>query len=212
MNLMPLEVRINIGLVSRQNSFTRDRGERTMNDIMVIKIVFGILLAIGGTVLLFIAFKVYYKYLVLQKKCTERTEGIVKKYTMVSYGGENSNIHLPIVQYMVDGKKYKVVGPEYKVYITLTKESLNEKNEMEHTEKDNQIMMVNRKENAFISIKENPIKKMYPIDSTVDVYYDPQNPKLSYVLRYCNKKWAFYLTFISGICVWVLDVLIQVLL
>ena len=55
---------------------------------------------------------------------------------------------------------------------------------------------------------KNPIEELYPIDSEIDVYYNPENPKLSYVLRYCNKKWTFWLTFFSGVLVLVIDIII----
>jgi len=47
---------------------------------------------------------------------------------------------------------------------------------------------------------------MYPLNSEIDVYYDPNNPKLAYVLRYCNKKWAFWLTFLTAIVVLITDI------
>ena len=43
--------------------------------------------------------------------------GKVKKYTLATRGGENSPICLPVIYYEVDGKTYKVIGPEYKEYI-----------------------------------------------------------------------------------------------
>lgn len=178
-----------------------------MSEILIIKIVFGILLSIGSFVLFVLAFKLFYKYIIQEKRCTSKVKGIIKKYTLATRGGENSGIHLPIVYYNVDGKEYKVVGPEYKAYITISKNSPISKNKMEHKE-NNQVLKINRTSNTFIGIYKNPIEELYPINSKTDVYYDPNNPKLSYVLRYCNKKWTFYLTFCSALLILIIDLLI----
>lgn len=177
-----------------------------MNEILEIKIIFGILLSLGAIVLLFISFMFFYKYLIQEKRCTSKVKGIIKKYTLASRGSENSGIHLPIVYYNVDGKEYKVVGPEYKSYITKSTTNPINKNEMKYKE-DNQVLKINRTSNSFVGIYKNPIEELYPINREIDVYYDPNNPKLSYVLRYCDKKWTFYLTFCSALLVLVIDLI-----
>ena len=182
-----------------------------MSEILVIKIIFGILLLLGTTVLMFLSFKIFYKYLIQEKRCTSKVKGIIKKYTLASRGGENSGIHLPIVFYIVNDKEYKVVGPEYKAYKIITKNSSISKNEMEYKEQ-NQILEINRTSNSFIGIYNNPMEKLYPINSEIDVYYDPNNPKLSYVLRYCNKKWTFYLMLLFALLILVVDLLILFIL
>lgn len=178
-----------------------------MSEILVIKIIFGILLSLGAMVLLFLSFKLFYKYLIQEKRCTSKVKGTIKKYTLASRGGENSGIHLPIVYYNVDGKEYKVVGPEYKAYITISKNSPIGKNQMEYKE-NNQVLKINRTSNSFVGIYKNPIEELYPVNSEIDVYFDPNNPKLSYVLRYCNKKWVFWLTFCSSLIILIIDLLI----
>ena len=174
-----------------------------MNEILVIKLVFGILLALGAFVLFFLSFRLFYKYLIQEKRCTSNVKGIVKKYKWRS----NGSIHLPVVFYNVNGKDYKVIGPEYKGYRIITQKSPVRKNELEYHEK-NQILTVKRSINSSVGMYENPIEELYPINTEIEVYYDPQNPKLSYVLRYCNKKFAFYLTFCSGIVILISDLLI----
>ena len=165
-----------------------------MSETLIIEITFGILLSIGSFVLFILAFKLFYKYIIQEKRCTSKVKGIIKKYTLATRGGENSGIHLPVVHYIVNGKEYKVVGPEYKAYKIIAKSSPFGKNEMENLnpeEKEkleNQILKINRTSNSFAGVYNNPIEELYPINSEIDVYYDPSNPKLSYVLRYCNKK------------------------
>ena len=175
------------------------------------KIVFETLLSIGSIVLFILSFKLFYKYIIQEKRCTSKVKGIIKKYTLTTRGGENSGIHLPSVVYIVNGKEYKVVGPEYKAYKIITKNNPISKNEMEY-KKENQMLEINRTSNSFVGVYNNPIEKLYPINSEIDVYYDSNNPKLSYVLRYCNKKWAFYLTFCSALLILIIDLLILLVL
>ncbi len=180
-----------------------------MSEAMIIKIVFGSLLTCGSLALFIIAFKGFYKYLVQQKKCTSKVKGIVKKYTFAYRGGEDSGVHLPIVFYNVNGKEYKVVGPEYKKYIVCSRSGPLTENEMEFKE-DDQILKINRTINSFVGIRNNPMQELYPVDSEVDVYYDPSNPKLSYVLRYCDRKWEFYLCFSAAVLLLIVNMIILI--
>jgi len=177
-----------------------------MSETTIIKVIFGILLSLGALVLFVLAFKLYYKYLIQEKRCTAKTKGRIKKYTLASRGGEDSGVHLPIVFYNVNGKEYKVVGPEYRAYKIITKTSPTSKNKMEYQE-NGQILTIKRENNSLITIRRNPIESLYPIDSEIDVFYDPSNPKLSYVLRYCNKKNMFYLMLGSALLVLIVDLL-----
>ena len=182
-----------------------------MSEIQIIKLVFGIFLSVGSAVLLLIAFKLYYKYLVQEKKCTAKTIGTVVRYTWATRGGENSPVCLPVVAYTVNGKTYKVVGPEYKSYKIVTKSTPWSENHYSCCEK-NQVLYINRSMNSMFGFSRNPMAELYPKQSTVDVYYCPENPKLAYVLRYCNKKWAFWLTFLSTCAVLVTDLLTLIVL
>ena len=182
-----------------------------MREIQIIKLVFGIFLSAGSAVLLLIAFKLYYKYLVQEKKCTARTVGTVVRYTWATRGGENSPVCLPVVAYTVNEKTYKVVGPEYKGYQIVTKSTPWSENHYSSCEK-NQVLYINQSMNSVLGFCRNPMEKLYPRQSAVDVYYCPENPKLAYVLRYCNKKWAFWLTFLSACAVLVTDLLLLSLL
>lgn len=60
-----------------------------------------------------------------------------------------------------------------------------------------QVLTISRIANSFVDIVKNPLVELYPIGSEIDVYYNPDIPKLAYVLRYCNKKWEFWLTFLG---------------
>ena len=178
-----------------------------MEQIQIIKIIFGILLTLGAIVLFIIAFKSFYKYLIQEKNCTKKVKGIVRKYTLASRGGENSGVHLPVVSYTINGKEYEVIGPEYRAFKITYKSTTVSENNIECKE-DDQVLIINRSSNAFIGALKNPMSEIYPVESEIDVYYCPENPKISYVLRYCNKKWAFWLTFLSGILLLLLDLII----
>lgn len=178
-----------------------------MSELGIIKIIFGIFLTIGFLVLLFIAFKLYYKYLIQETKCKIKTKGIVKKYTLASRGGEGSGVHLPVVYYNVNDKEYKVIGPEYKGYKVINASGITSENTIKFQEKD-QVLYINRTSNSIVGVYKNPLAEMYPLNSEVDVFYDENNPKLSYVLRYCNKKYAFWLTFLCGVLVMIIDLCI----
>ena len=54
--------------------------------------------------------------------------------------------------------------------------------------------------------------KLYQIGSEVEVHYSPENPKLSYVIRYCNKKSAFYITSIAATLILIIDILTLIML
>ena len=45
------------------------------------------------------------------KRCTERTEGVIIRYSYALYNG----ISLPVVEYTVDGNQYKVLRTEISI-------------------------------------------------------------------------------------------------
>lgn len=182
-----------------------------MDEILVTKIIFGILLTVGSLVLFLLSYLLFYKYIVQEKRCKAKTKGVVKKYTLAYRGGENSGVHLPIVYYNVDGKEYKVVGPEYKSYVVITKSSPMNENSETYKE-ENQVLTINRRANSFVDVRTHLMAHIYPEGTELDVFYDPKKPKLAYVLRYCNKKWAFYLTFFAGAALVVINLLMLILL
>ena len=111
--------------------------------------------------------------------------GWLKKYTLDAKGGENSSVCLQVIYYDVDGKTYKVIGPEYKGYIIKSISSPSMENKVEgHEEKEK--LIINIDKNSIIGISKNPMEKLYPIGSKVEVHYYLANSKLSYVIRFFN--------------------------
>ena len=83
-----------------------------MSEIQIIKLVFGLFLGIGGAVLILLAFPLGYRYLIQEKRCTAKTMGIVHHY----------RAELPVVIYQVNGRTYRVKGPEYQSYVTTSRQ------------------------------------------------------------------------------------------
>ena len=182
-----------------------------MDEILVTKIIFGILLTVGSLVLFLLSYLLFYKYIVQEKRCTAKTKGVVKRYTLGTRGGEHSGVHLPVVSYDVDGKEYKVVGPEYKSYVVITKSGpMNENSEV--YKEENQVLTINKSANFFVEMRGHIMEHIYPIGTQIDVFYNPKKPKLAYVKRYCNKKWGFWLMFLSGIAIIIINLLILFML
>lgn len=174
----------------------------------ILKYFLGTALLLGGAVLMLLSFLTSYKYLIQEKRCTAKVKGIVKGYTATGTG--SSGVHLPVVRYTVDGKEYKAVGPNYKMVVTKSISTPFSKNSSTYKE-EGQILHINRSTNSFVGTYKNPMAELYPLNSEIDVYYDPNNPKLSYVLRYCNNKWMFWLMFIAALTTWMSYILILIL-
>lgn len=119
------------------------------------------------------------------KRCTEKTEGVIVRYSYALYNG----ISLPVVEYTVNGNQYKVVGPKFQRAISNTVStplgSIVSDVKMDNFE-DGEIPQVLRYKiyrNSFISITKSPLEEYFPVGSKVAVYYDPKKPKYSYVAR-----------------------------
>ena len=119
------------------------------------------------------------------KRCTQKTEGVIIRYSYALYNG----VSLPVVEYTVDGNLYKVVGPKFRSAISNTIStplgSIVSDVKMDNFE-DGEIPQVLRYKiyrNSFISLTKSPLEEYFPVGSKVAVYYDPKKPKHSYVER-----------------------------
>ena len=182
-----------------------------MTDLEIIRLVFGIFLGIGGGVLLLLAFTVGYKYLVMEQRCTCRTNGTVTGYSAVCYGGENSAVHLPVVRYTAEGREYRVTGPRYRGYVTRTVSTPLAGNGCRCYEK-NGALHIERSRNSIIGVSRNPMAEQYPVGTVLPVWFDPQRPQRSYVLRCVDNRWIFWLLLLCGAAVWAGCVVVVALL
>ena len=82
----------------------------------ITNIIFGTMLEIYGIILIIIWYLAYHRKKDIDKVCTSHTTGKVIRYS------NNGQIGLPLVQYQVNGKTYKVVGPKFRgyVYVSVT--------------------------------------------------------------------------------------------
>ena len=119
------------------------------------------------------------------KRCTEKTEGVIIRYSYALYNG----ISLPVAEYTVDGNRYMVVGPKFRSAISNTIStplgSIVSDVKMDNFE-DGEIPQVLRYKiyrNSFISLTKSPLMERFPIGGKIAVYYDPKKPKYSYVAR-----------------------------
>ncbi len=172
---------------------------------------FGVYLALFGGVLVTLAFVLFYKYLGMERYCTCQTDGIVVGYTTGSYGEFGSGVFLPRVRYAVGEREYDVVGPRYRGYVTSTYRTPIANNTYTCHEK-NDVLYIKRRINSLVGICRNPMEEMYPIGMVLPVWYNPEKPKHSYVLRCPNRQLEFWVMLLMGLSIWLLDVLMFVLL
>lgn len=159
---------------------------------------------IMGVVCIIVALLVFKKYLIQEKRCTSMTAGTVKKYSFAQHGGA---VWLPIVYYKVDGREYHTMGPEFKNYIIYTKPTINGmgKNVSWHVDEKGQFVL-ERTQSPFVSAYRNPLAQVFPLGMQINVYYDPNKPRLAYVLKYCNKKSLFWLIFLLGVGIFIVGI------
>ena len=79
-------------------------------------------------------------------------------------------------------------------------------------EKSNQSTTNKSLNKLYVDIWVEYDNKTYPIELKYTTkrckIYDPENPKLAYVKRYCNKKWMFWTMFLTSILVLIMDIII----
>lgn len=154
-----------------------------------------------GVLMIVMGCRLGWKYMIQKKRCTQKTKGIVVGYTKKIRGGEGSRIRLPLVEYTVDGVQYRVVGPEYRSYVTKTASASSEKG-TEHkytTDVYRQAFKEIICRGSLVTVVGNPMETLFPQGTSVPVYYDPEQPKLAFVLRYCNCRYVFWLPVLGGV-------------
>ncbi len=172
-----------------------------------------LLLFLCGVILIVMGCKLGWKYMIQKRRCKARTEGIVVGYAKKISGGQGSQLRLPIVEYMVEGKLYRVTGPEYRAYITKTT-SVTDKNSERHqftTDVHKQTFRENIIRGDFLTVVANPMETLFPQGSHVPVYYDPEQPKLAYVLRYCKCRYVFWLPVLAGFLLLVTEFILMII-
>ncbi|MDD6233574.1 MAG: hypothetical protein PUB17_00110 [Lachnospiraceae bacterium] len=121
------------------------------------------------------------------EQCTVTTKGMVIKYTLWN----NNGVHFPIVEYIVNNTKYNQ-RLKYGWVVKKTSSFNKINTEVENDVKDRNLVI---KSNAHIST--NALKEHFPIGTELDVFYNPQNPAKSYVMRFVKNPAAKVLFFIG---------------
>ena len=133
----------------------------------------------------------------MERRCTCHTNGTVIGYSAVCYGGENSAVHLPVVRYTAEGREYRVTGPRYRGYVSRTVRTPLAGNACRCYEK-NRVLHIERSRNSIIGVSRNPMAEQYPVGTVLPVWFDPQKPQRSYVLRCVDNRWVFWMLLLLG--------------
>jgi len=141
---------------------------------MQVNFLFFIIFVAVGLILMILSLLFKSKDNKMIKQCNQKVKGKVIKYTLWN----NSDVHFPIVEYIVNNNKYL---QRLKYGWVITKESSFKKVDAEIENNVNSDKLVISK-NSHITT--NVLKEQFPIGTELDVYYNPQNPKKSYVMRY----------------------------
>lgn len=121
------------------------------------------------------------------KQCTLTTKGKVIKYTLWN----NNGVHFPIVEYIVNDTKY---NQRLKYgWIVNKSSSFNKiKTEVENDVKEGNLVI-----NSNAHISTDALKEHSPVGTELDVFYNPQNPDKSYVMRFVKNPAVKVLFFIG---------------
>ena len=76
----------------------------------------------------------------------------------------------------------------------------------------NGVLHIERSRNSIIGVSRNPMAEQYPVGTMLPVWFDPQKPQRSYVLRCPPNQWVFWLLFLFGLVVWLACALVLILL
>ena len=151
------------------------------------KISFFVIFMVMGLILLILSLIFRSKDKEMIKQCTLTTKGKVIKYTLWN----NNGIHFPIVEYLVNETKYNQ-RLKYGLIINKSSSFNRIKTEVENDIKEQNLVI-----NSNTYIYTNALKEHFPIGTELDVFYNPQNPNKSYVMRFVKNPAVKVLFFIG---------------
>ena len=143
-----------------------------------------IMIVVLGLLWIVIVFSLYLHYrkeISIRSKSISLISGKVVGYNGSIYSryGEPPKVALPLVEYTVRGKQYRK-RLEYKQYIPASSGEI---------QKD-----VFSSDYIYGSDRSLDLKNIFPVGSSIAVYYNPKNPEEAYVERYIsNEKYFKYL-------------------
>ncbi len=151
------------------------------------KISFFVIFMVMGLILLILSLIFRSKDKEMIKQCTLTTKGKVIKYTLWN----NNGIHFPIVEYLVNETKYNQ-RLKYGLIINKSSSFNRIKTEVENDIKEQNLVI-----NSNTYIYTNALKEHFPIGTELDVFYNPQNPNKSYVMRFVENPAVKVLFFVG---------------
>lgn len=159
------------------------------------------LIMIGGLGIIFVLSGIIFNIVSKRqnKLCTKHTEGIV-----IQYGFPGDGRMYPIVEYFADGNCYKTrkkfCGTKR---IRISGFPVNVQSTAYEDEK------------GWLHIKTGPVanlrllaEQLWPINSKMTVYYNPNNPKNCYVDRPISNSFTAIMFILIGIAVIILGILV----
>lgn len=177
---------------------------------MNMNLFWGFYLLAFAIALLIVWYFYVYKNNKIGDKCIKSTTGEIIRYSAVLY----NKVSLPVVQYEVDGKKYEVVGPKFsgciifKVSTPISNINSNVKSNLTTREELPNVLKLFVQRNSIASITSDPLFELYPIGSTVSVYYNPTKPKMAYVQRFLKRSKIFNLVLLLSIILFIFGFLL----
>ena len=138
------------------------------------KISFFVIFILVGLILLILSLIFKNKDKKMIEQCTLTTKGKVIKYTLWN----NNGVHFPIVEYIVNDTKYNQ-RLKYGWVVNKSSSFNRIKTEVENDVKEGNLVI-----NSNVHISTNPLKEHFPVGTELDVFYNPQNPDKSYVMRF----------------------------
>lgn len=151
----------------------------------------GVILALSGVIIDIVAKR-------KNKACTKQVEGIVIRHRFLGEGKM-----YPIVEYFVDETCYKT-RKRFRGVKTL-KISGFPAIPMQPNAYEDEKGWLHVKRGSFVNMR-NLAEQLWPIGSKMTVYYNPNNPKTSYVERPITKSFTSIMFVIMGIAVVLLSV------
>ena len=176
------------------------------------RLLIGLVLLSISILLFFLAYKIGWKYMLQEDRCTAKTTGRIVGYSMWRHG--NSALRLPKVEYETNQGVFTMTGPEYRsVIVSSVSTPFRKQQETDYTtDIYAQSFRCHIRKNSLFSVEGNPMRELFPLGSEIDVFYDPYNPQLAYALRYANKKFVFYLLLFGGLLLLAASIIVTILL
>lgn len=161
-----------------------------IENVRIALLYFGGLFATIGLIPLIIGIVQWCKFAHMKKHCTQKIGGRIFRYRNLATGTAT-----PVVEYFINGKRYEqhlkykwVIRVRMPHYPTNTPAPANPL-----------APSVTVYRNSFVSSSNVPaIANVLPIGMFLDVFFNPENPQESYVVRPV-KTFSFYFCFFLGL-------------